>query len=170
MTFISLKKKKSKNWAFLSGVGKFPAKNGSLRHFAQRFLFLIFLFICLVPSKSTAQFRTPAEKNRKLLVSFPRDFLPGCSGDKWIADDKYRHFVGSAFAAAFGYLAMRYYLDRPRKEAIFVGGSFALSLGLGKELRDKYLHAGCASWRDLTADIFGIAFGLIFYTETLRTW
>jgi len=135
---------------------------------ARQSLFLLIIFLVMVPSNSLAQFRKSAAPHTKFLEAFPRDFFPGCSGDKWIANDKYRHFVGSAFAAAFGYLTMRYYLDQPKKEAILFGGGFSFSLGLGKELRDKYFHAGCASWKDLTADLLGIAFGLIFYTETIR--
>ncbi|GBD94875.1 lipoprotein [bacterium BMS3Abin05] len=122
----------------------------------------------IVQSEGVAQVSQPDVKFHQNRIAFPKNFLPGCKGDKWIADDKYRHFVGSAFAAAFGYTAMRYYLNRPKREAVFVGGSFAFSLGVGKELRDKYFHAGCASWKDLTADVLGVAFGLIFYTETIR--
>ncbi len=135
---------------------------------ARKILFLFIFILGLVPSKSPAQFRESTATNTKFLKAFPRDFLPGCSGDKWIADDKYRHFVGSAFAAAFGYCALHYYLDQPRNEAILFGGGFSFSLGIGKELHDKYFHAGCASWKDLTADILGMTFGLIFYTETIR--
>ena len=98
----------------------------------------------------------------------PKKFLPGCRGDRWIAEDKFRHFFGSAFLAGFGYTASRYWNGAPRQEALLFGGGLAFSLGLGKELHDKYAHAGCASWKDLTADILGAVFGLLLYTETIR--
>ena len=135
---------------------------------ARRCLFLLIIIFGLLPSKSHAQFRKTAVTNTDFSNEFPRNFLPGCSGDKWIANDKYRHFVGSAFAAAFGYLTVRYYLDQPRDKAILFGGGLSFSVGLGKELHDKYFHAGCASWKDLAADLLGMTFGLIFYTETIR--
>lgn len=139
-----------------------------MRMATRRSLFLLVIFLILVPSKGQAQLGKPAVTSTPFLRAFPRDFLPGCSGDKWIANDKYRHFVGSAFTAAFGYLTMRYYLNQSKKEAILFGAGFSISLGFGKELHDKYFRAGCASWKDLTADLLGMAFGLIFYTESIR--
>lgn len=166
--FKTVHKNQFKSAMQLCVFGKSLRKNGSFKMAVRIVFFVLIVVLELVPSKGSAQFREPAATNRGSLKAFPRDFLPGCTGDKWIANDKYRHFMGSAFAAAFGYLAMRYYLGQSRNEAVLFGGGFSFSLGIGKELRDKYFHAGCASWKDLTADLLGMTFGLIFYTETIR--
>ncbi|NOY76763.1 MAG: hypothetical protein GXO76_02710 [Calditrichaeota bacterium] len=163
-----MRKNQPVNGGRFSGFGRSSWKNSGRARAVHQSLFLLIIFWILVPASGLAQFRSPAGTSPPRVNAFPRDFFPGCSGDKWIANDKYRHFVGSAFAAASGYWMMRYNLRRPKKEAILFGGGFSFSLGLGKELRDKYFHAGCASWKDLTADLLGIAFGLIFYTETIR--
>jgi uncharacterized protein YfiM (DUF2279 family) len=131
-------------------------------------IFFLFFSIFWLTSSGFAQ-KTPPEKipNSKKTVSFSH-FLPGCQGDRWIAEDKYRHFLASAFLASWGYTVFRYWKGEPRGHAMLVGAGFSFFLGLGKELHDKYAHAGCASWRDLTADILGLAFGILFYTETIR--
>jgi putative lipoprotein len=78
--------------------------------------------------------------------------------DPWFGRDKALHFGASALLAAGGYGATALSTD-DRRVRLAVGGGFALSLGIAKELWDLSGH-GDASWRDLTWDAVGTATGL----------
>jgi putative lipoprotein len=78
--------------------------------------------------------------------------------DPWFGRDKALHFGASALLASGGYGATALVTD-DRRARLVVGGSFALSLGVAKELWDLSGH-GDASWRDLTWDAVGTVTGL----------
>ncbi len=126
---------------------------------------VLFLWICILfsaaPSFSQKSDSTKTAAWGKVLSL--KEFLPGCKGDRWLAEDKYRHFWGSAFAAGFGFTVLRYWEHVSPREALFLSGGLSFSLGLGKELHDKYARAGCASWKDLTADFLGMVLGMVVY-------
>ena len=48
---------------------------------------------------------------------------------------------------------------------MIVGASFSFSIGLGKELYDKKSGRGTASWKDVVADVVGIAVGLLILSN-----
>ena len=78
--------------------------------------------------------------------------------DPWFGRDKALHFGASALLASGGYGAAALVTD-DRRARLVAGGTFALSLGAGKELWDLSGH-GDASWRDLTWDAVGTVTGL----------
>jgi putative lipoprotein len=78
--------------------------------------------------------------------------------DPWFGHDKKLHFEVSAALASGSYGAAALVTD-DRRARLAVGGGFALSLGVGKELWDLSGH-GDASWRDLTWDALGTVTGL----------
>jgi putative lipoprotein len=78
--------------------------------------------------------------------------------DPWFGRDKALHFGASALLASGGYGAAAFLTD-DRGARLIAGGTFALSLGAGKELWDLSGH-GDASWRDLTWDAVGTVTGL----------
>lgn len=78
--------------------------------------------------------------------------------DPWFGPDKALHFGASALLAAGAYGATALVTD-DRGVRLAVGGGFALSLGIAKELWDLSGH-GDPSWRDLTWDAVGTASGL----------
>jgi putative lipoprotein len=78
--------------------------------------------------------------------------------DPWFGRDKALHFSLSAALAAGGYGATALATD-DRRVRLAVGGGFAFSLGIAKELWDLSGH-GDASWRDLTWDAVGTVTGL----------
>jgi putative lipoprotein len=78
--------------------------------------------------------------------------------DPWFGRDKALHFGASALLAVGGYGATALVTD-DRRVRLAVGGGFAFSLGVAKELWDLSGH-GDASWRDLTWDAVGTATGL----------
>jgi putative lipoprotein len=78
--------------------------------------------------------------------------------DPWFGPDKALHFGLSAAFAVGGYAASSIWLDT-RTERAIAGGTFALSLGAGKELWDLSGH-GDPSWRDFTWDVIGTSVGV----------
>ena len=78
--------------------------------------------------------------------------------DPWFGPDKALHFGASALLAAGGYGATALVTD-DRRARLAVGGGFAFSLGIAKELWDLSGH-GDPSWRDLTWDAVGTVSGL----------
>jgi putative lipoprotein len=78
--------------------------------------------------------------------------------DPWFGPDKAKHFGASALLASAGYGATALVTD-DRRLRLAVGGGFAFSLGIAKELWDLSGH-GDASFRDLTWDAVGTITGL----------
>jgi len=78
--------------------------------------------------------------------------------DPWFGRDKALHFGASASLAIGGYGLTSLATD-DRRARLGVGGAFAFSIGIAKELWDLDGH-GDASWRDLTWDAIGTVTGL----------
>jgi putative lipoprotein len=78
--------------------------------------------------------------------------------DPWIGGDKLLHFGASATLAGAGYAIGAPLLDS-RGNALILGGSIALGLGITKEVLDA-TGLGDPSWRDLAWDGIGTASGL----------
>lgn len=66
-------------------------------------------------------------------------------------EDKLKHIVVSAVIMVLLSLFL------PKLIAAVV----TLTIGIGKELYDKYTGKGCAEWKDLLSDIIGIVIGLL---------
>jgi uncharacterized protein YfiM (DUF2279 family) len=83
------------------------------------------------------------------------------SPDAWLARDKAQHFIVSfLMTGAAGYAARtRWNWNRPESVKWSVG--LTLSLGVMKELRDRRHPGSRASLKDLTADVLGIASGVL---------
>lgn len=80
------------------------------------------------------------------------------SNDPWWGRDKALHLSVSAALSSAGYAASSLVLDQPWQRAS-AGAAFALSLGIGKEIRDS-MGYGQASYKDLMYDVAGTALGL----------
>jgi putative lipoprotein len=94
--------------------------------------------------------------------------------DPWFGHDKKLHFEVSAALASGGYGAASFVTD-DRRARLAVGGGFAFSIGVAKELWDLSGH-GDASWRDLTWDAVGtvtglaLAYAVDWAAQRTRTW
>jgi uncharacterized protein YfiM (DUF2279 family) len=77
--------------------------------------------------------------------------------DSWLGLDKGKHFGASAVLVTGGYAASMLVVEEPWQRAA-VGGSFALTLGVAKEIYDA-TGQGDPSLRDLTWDVIGCVFG-----------
>ncbi len=84
--------------------------------------------------------------------------------DLWFAKDKGDHFLVSAFLTGAGYYAARSEMHRSDASSLNVAVGFSLSMGIGKELYDRYGRGGPFSLKDLGADVLGIGLGYLFCT------
>ena len=78
--------------------------------------------------------------------------------------DKYDHFIGSAFITAAGYCVLRNKCEMSHQNALVYSAGISLSFGIGKEVYDILSQKGHPSWRDLLADIAGLALGIGVYS------
>ena len=95
-----------------------------------------------------------------VLRASPNVKLRTSSADRWLARDKVSHFSASAFLAATAYYAARRergWRDRPSQRVAF---GVAFTLGICKELWDRYSGRGTPSWKDLVADLLGTVAGV----------
>jgi putative lipoprotein len=79
--------------------------------------------------------------------------------DPWFGHDKALHFAASGSLALVGYAGASLATER-RPTRVVVAASFALGLGIAKEVWDLTGH-GDASWRDLTWDVVGTTAGVL---------
>ncbi len=81
--------------------------------------------------------------------------------DRWVAPDKWQHFLGSLMGTVFlGKWAeenWRWSPERSRSWSVGVN----LALGFSKELYDSRQPHNHFCWKDLTADLVGIALGVL---------
>lgn len=82
--------------------------------------------------------------------------VPEASADRWLAEDKARHFTLSFAAASMTYGAARA-MGVEGGTALAVAGGTALVAGVWKELRDRRIEGETASWKDLVWDALGIS-------------
>ena len=89
------------------------------------------------------------------------DSLPGLSrdqlpADRWLAPDKAAHVFGGFWSAGAGY-AVASALDADTTERRTAAVTAGLCAGLAKEAFDAFVQHERASWRDLVADMAGVA-------------
>ena len=80
------------------------------------------------------------------------------SPDKWIAEDKLKHFAFSYMITSISAGAARTVTGRD--ESVLIGASLGLLAGIAKELYDKKNNRS-ASFKDLIWDALGITAGVL---------
>lgn len=116
-------------------------------------IFLILIFFLFLCTPLIAQVNHPAQSD-SVKSSQP--------SNKWLAKDKADHFFVSAFLTGFGYYAAKKELHRSDPASQNLAFGFSFSLGMMKEVYDGTSKKGTPSWKDLLADVLGIAMaGLI---------
>ena len=127
-------------------------------------IFILFLIIIVNATGKNCFANLPKnyfiDKSKLLLVQKPKD--------RWLAVDKYRHVVASAFLMGVSYNMARVEGKMNRKNAIVLGCSFSFSLGVTKEFRDYFHPKGVASFKDIVADVLGIGLGILCFTDHLK--
>ncbi len=81
--------------------------------------------------------------------------------DKYLAADKAKHFTASMISTVFFYKLFENQLNVDESQIKSYSISFTLSLGVAKEFYDKSRPGNYFSWKDILADLTGMAVGLI---------
>ncbi len=85
--------------------------------------------------------------------------------DAWFARDKFQHLMASALVVGLVTDVLRVEGGQAQKRALWLGVGVSFSLGAGKELYDRSHPGHVASWRDLAADLAGIALGVFCFAR-----
>lgn len=87
---------------------------------------------------------------------------PAAPADRWVAEDKLRHFAISFAATHMMYGGARFVTDS--RTAVPAAASAALALGLGKEIADVR-RGRPFSLKDLAWDAAGVALGVLLVRQ-----
>ncbi|UCB52676.1 MAG: hypothetical protein JSV10_00870 [Candidatus Zixiibacteriota bacterium] len=85
--------------------------------------------------------------------------------DKWFARDKAEHLVASAFLSGVSCSVFRDFYDNRERSSVYFSAALTFTLGLGKEFYDRETPQGKFSYKDLVADVLGIALGVFIATR-----
>jgi putative lipoprotein len=80
---------------------------------------------------------------------------PQRPADRWVAEDKWKHFFASFVVTALSAAAART-AGADAETSALVGAGVGTSVGVWKELRDMRSPGETASLRDLTWDVAGV--------------
>lgn len=87
------------------------------------------------------------------------------NGDHWIATDKAVHMVGSLIATVGSGVVLQRTRQYSGRNSGYVGLSFSLSLGLGKELFDSRQPCNHFSFKDMAANLVGSILGYLLLIQ-----
>jgi len=96
-----------------------------------------------------------------ILVIFSVSFAQDGFQDNWIAKDKAKHYIGSMIGTILVTKTSERHFSLSSKKSDYIGISFVCSLGIFKEMMDKQKPGNIFSWKDLTADLFGIVSAIL---------
>ena len=79
--------------------------------------------------------------------------------------DKLWHFTASFVTVGAGYHLCANRLGLNHRQAVGISLSGTLSLGIGKELLDRYGFRRRFSWKDIAADALGVTAGYLAFAH-----
>jgi uncharacterized protein YfiM (DUF2279 family) len=79
--------------------------------------------------------------------------------------DKAHHFMGSMISTVLLYKIFQDPLQMDNSKSKFLAVGITLGLGISKEIYDSSRSNGVFSWKDLLANVAGIAAGLILANQ-----
>jgi uncharacterized protein YfiM (DUF2279 family) len=85
--------------------------------------------------------------------------------DRFLAPDKAQHFMGSLISTVFFYKVFESHTDISSTGSKYLGSGITVGLGISKEILDSTEPNNHFSWKDLIADITGLAVGLIIINQ-----
>ncbi|MBN2425962.1 MAG: DUF2279 domain-containing protein [Calditrichaceae bacterium] len=81
--------------------------------------------------------------------------------DTWTGLDKGYHLVGSMIFMIGTAKGFQQYTSCDHQQSVIYGSGITLSLGMGKEIYDSKQKDNHFSYKDLVADIIGLAIGIL---------
>lgn len=111
------------------------------------------LLLALLFSVGASSLSAQEPAHRDSLTESSSDRLPA---DRWLAPDKAAHVFGGFWTAGVGYAAASA-LDGDSADRRTAAVAAGLAAGLAKEAFDAFVQHERASWRDLVADMAGVA-------------
>jgi uncharacterized protein YfiM (DUF2279 family) len=97
--------------------------------------------------------RSEANENNLLVLA---EKLNSSKQDRWFAEDKARHLIGSFMSTILFAQVSEQIHDSPASKNKIFGVSICLTLGVTKEVTDHYKKNNQFSWKDMTANMVGI--------------
>jgi len=85
--------------------------------------------------------------------------------DKWFARDKAEHLVVSTFLSGVSYSVFRDFYCNREESSLYFSAILTFGAGLGKEFYDGRTPQGKFSYKDIVADVLGIALGILIATR-----
>lgn len=82
--------------------------------------------------------------------------------------DKGHHLAVSAAIYAVSFYALRQEMNASQPTAVQASVGIALSFGIGKEVYDRFSPHGSVSWRDLLADLAGVALAAALFSLPIK--
>jgi uncharacterized protein YfiM (DUF2279 family) len=87
------------------------------------------------------------------------------SRDPWLGKDKFDHALVSAGLAAAQFYALHQEFEMSDSRSRQIAAGSTLAIGIAKEIYDKVSRRGTPSWKDLLADLAGIALAIGIMTQ-----
>jgi uncharacterized protein YfiM (DUF2279 family) len=106
--------------------------------------------------------------NQMDLHSAPTTIMPFQAPDfheNLTSPDKAQHFMGSMISTVLFYKIFQDPLQMENSSSKVLAVGITLGLGISKEIYDSSKSKGRFSWRDLLADMAGIAVGLVLVNQ-----
>jgi uncharacterized protein YfiM (DUF2279 family) len=128
--------------------------------------FLPFLIILLFLGKEiiAGEFLS-IQRTRPFVTQIELSGSISCTSDSFLKTDKAKHFIMSSISTVFIHQICHKNLDINNKDSKVIAGSMTMGLGVLKEFWDKFRKKRKFSWKDLIADVGGIAVGFILVNQ-----
>jgi len=123
-------------------------------------LILSFLLINTLYSQDRKFYPIPDTSPSKIAPNVNPSF-----SDTYAAPDKAQHFMGSMISTVLFYKIFQDPLQIENSNSKYLAVGITLGLGVSKEIYDGTRSKGAFSWKDLLADMAGIAAGLILVNQ-----
>ncbi len=86
--------------------------------------------------------------------------------DPWFSEDKFHHFSYSFMLTICSYHFLHCTQSWDRDDALKTSSLFTISLGISKEIFDKYFRKTFISFKDLFYDFMGVSFAFLLLRFT----
>jgi uncharacterized protein YfiM (DUF2279 family) len=124
----------------------------------KKLIFLTLIFLLLNTSQNIYAWTENSSNQTETKIKRTKE-------DKWLSWDKFGHFFISGFLSGSSYSIYHKSFNNDKESSLYFAGTFALSLGIGKEITDMKKPQNKFSYKDLIFDLMGISLGLIIASD-----